>query len=60
MGSAGTGRFSDYPGSQSEETAESGTQEGGDSGSEGGSGSDRCLDDIPAIRLEEVERCAYF
>jgi hypothetical protein len=58
MGSTGTGRFRDYPGSRPDQS----DQQGGGAGNESGSGGADlpCLTDIPEVRLEEVERCAYY
>lgn len=51
MGSTGSDRFSDYPG-----TGRSG---GSDGAGGGASGEDRCIRAF-ACHLEEVEQCAYF
>jgi hypothetical protein len=52
MGSTGSDRFSDYPGSRS-----SGTGQG--SGGGGASGEDRCLRAF-SCNLEEIEQCEFF
>jgi hypothetical protein len=54
MGSSGSGRISDYPGSSS---TGSGTSQGGDGGSAGGS--DRCAQAI-AVTLEDIEHCDFY
>lgn len=51
MGSSGSGRLSDYPGSSG---SGSGSSTGG-----GGGGSDRCSQAI-AVALEDVEHCDYY
>ena len=51
MGSTGTDRFSDYPGTRGDQ--------GGSSGVGGSSGEEQC-DRAFATALEEVERCAFF
>jgi hypothetical protein len=65
MGSTGSGRFTDYPGSQGQgagadrdAAAAAGREEGSESA--GASDDDQCLRPIPEVALEEVERCAYF
>lgn len=52
MGSSGSGRLSDYPGSSGE---------GSDKGSGGGSagGSDRCAQAF-AVSLEDIEHCDFY
>ncbi len=52
MGSTGSGRFSDYPGSRPE-------RGGNGTGGGGASGEDRCDRAFPCA-LEEVEQCDYF
>jgi hypothetical protein len=54
MGSSGSGRLSDYPGS-------SGTGSSGSTGGGGGSsgGSDRCAQAI-AVALEDIEHCDFY
>ncbi len=52
MGSTGSGRFSDYPGSRPE-------GEGNGTGGGGASGEDRCARAF-SCTLEEVELCEYF
>lgn len=54
MGSSGSGRISDYPGSSGKG---SGTSSGGGSGSSGGS--DRCALAV-AVVLEDVEHCDFY
>ena len=56
MGSTGTGRFSDYPGSS--EGSGSGAGGGGSQG--GGKSSDKCESAIGELPLEEVATCEYF
>lgn len=62
VGSTGTGNFSDYPGSRREPAEEQTGAGGGGSGSGSGSegGGDPCLAPLQEVRLEEVERCAYY
>ena len=52
MGSRGTGRLTDYPGSR-------GKGSGGGGGQGGSSGRDRCKDAV-VEQLEDVARCEYF
>jgi hypothetical protein len=54
MGSSGSGRISDYPGSSG---SGSGTSTGGGGGSAGGS--DRCAQAI-AVALEDIEHCDFY
>jgi hypothetical protein len=59
MGSTGSGRFTDYPGSSGETSAKArSTREG--SGAGHGENQDRCLASIEETALEEIERCSYF
>lgn len=64
MGSSGTGRFTDYPGTPSGSSktgSGNGSGEGGQSGDGGGvSKTDQCLRVIENVALEEVARSAYF
>ena len=54
MGSSGSGRISDYPGSSG---TGSGASKGGGDGSAGGS--DRCAQAI-AVALEDIEHCDFY
>ncbi len=49
MGSTGTGRLTDYTGSQADKPG----------GSGGASGEDQCDESVESV-VEEVERCAYY
>lgn len=60
MGSTGTGRFTDYPGTPS---GSSKTGSGNGSEGQGGGGAskaDQCLHMIESVALEEVARSEYF
>lgn len=65
MGSSGTGRFSDYPGT-SGGSSKIGRGNGSGGSGNGGSGSgnarktDQCLRMIESVALEEVARSEYF
>lgn len=54
MGSSGSGRISDYPGSSKTESSSGGKGGGGNGG-----GSDRCAQAI-AVSLEDIEHCDYY
>lgn len=57
MGSSGSGNFSDYSGSH-------GGSSGGEGGGAAGGGSnpntDRCLEDIEGVRIQEIENSEYY
>ena len=54
MGSSGSGNFSDYSGSQG------GSSGGGASGGGANTNSDRCLEDIEGVRIQEIESSEYY
>ena len=56
MGSSGSGNFSDYSGSQ-------GGSAGGGGGAAGGGSNpntDRCIEDIEGVRIQEIENSEYY
>jgi hypothetical protein len=60
MGTTGTGRFGDYPGSQGSGSGgiKGGSKGGG--GRSGGEGEDQCSKAMDTITLEEVAICSYY
>ena len=58
MGSSGSGRLTDYPGSSRQPASKPGSSGGATGG--GPSGGDPCLLERDQVALEEIERCDYF
>lgn len=58
MGSSGSGRLTDYPGSSCQPASKPGSSGGATGG--GPSGGDPCLLERDRVVLEEIERCDYF
>jgi hypothetical protein len=56
MGSSGSGRISDYPGSSSRSGSRSGESQGGGGGA---GGPDRCAQAIGVV-LEDIEHCDFY
>lgn len=60
MGSTGSSRFTDYPGSNAGGDSKDSNAEGGSGSTATGADSDDCRTPIDEFELEDVERCAYF